>query len=218
MARQRPDLSITDIETVWLELTLPNRKKTLICSLYKPPNADFDAFKASLDNALDQSASEGVETLILGDFNCDMLPRRLSRTSRELMQLLNMYQFDQLIEEPTHISEHSSTSIDLAFTNDTEKIIKSGVIQCSISDHSLIFLIRREKKLRSPGKSIEYRDFKRYSSENFAADIHEASSEKVHTSLTVDEAWNAFAETLTQQLINTHLFQQRECVLKVYHG
>ena len=63
------DLSIPDIETVWLELTLPNRKKTLICSLYKPPNADFDAFKATLDNVLDQSASEGVETLILGDFN-----------------------------------------------------------------------------------------------------------------------------------------------------
>ena len=38
MARQRSDLSIPDIETVWLELTLPNRKKTLICSLYKPPD------------------------------------------------------------------------------------------------------------------------------------------------------------------------------------
>ena len=47
-----------------------------------------------------------------------MLPRRLSK---ELMQLLNMYQFDQLIEEPTHIPEHSSTTIDLAFTNDAEK-------------------------------------------------------------------------------------------------
>ena len=91
-------------------------------------------------NVRDQSASEGVETLILGDFNCDMLPRRLSRISKELMQLLNMYQFDQLIEELTHIFEHSSTTIDLAFTNNAEKTIKSGVLQCSISDHSLIFL------------------------------------------------------------------------------
>ena len=112
------------------------------------------------------------------------------------MQLLNMYQFDQLIKEPTHISEHSSTTIDLAFTNDAEKIIKSGVLQCSISNHSLIFLTRRAKKLRSPGKNIQYRNFKRYSSENFAADLQEASWEKVDTSLTVDEAWTAFAETL----------------------
>lgn len=82
MARQRSDLSIQDIETVWLELTLPNRKKTLICSLYKPPNADFDAFKACLDNVLEQSASEGVETLILDDLNCDMLPKRLPKISK----------------------------------------------------------------------------------------------------------------------------------------
>lgn len=160
MARQRSDLSIPDIETVWLELTLPNRKKTPICSLYKPPiNANFDAFKASLDNVLDQSASEGVETLILGDFNCDMLSKRCPRISKELMQLLNMYQLNQLIKESTHISEHFSTTIDLAFTNDAEKIIKSGVLQCSISNHSLIFLTRRAKKLRSPGKNIQYRNF-----------------------------------------------------------
>ena len=196
MARQRSDLSTPDIEAIWLELTLPNRKKTLICSLYNPPNADFDAFKASLDNILDQSASEGIETLLLGDFNCDMLPKRLPRISKELMQLLNLYQFDQLIKEPTHISEHSSTTIDLAFANDAEKIIKSGVLQCSISDHSLIFLTRRAKKQRSPGNNIQYRNFKRYSSENFAADLHEASWEKVETSLSVDDAWTAFAETL----------------------
>lgn len=68
------------------------------------------------------------------------------------MQLLNMYQYDQLIKEPTHISEHSSTTIDLAFTNDAEKIIKSGVLQCSISDHSLIFLTRRAKNYEAPAK------------------------------------------------------------------
>ena len=139
MARQRLDLFVQDIETVWLELTLPNRKKILICSLYKPPNANFDAFKASLVNVLEQLASEGVETLVFGDFHCDMLPKRLPKISKELMQLLNMYQFDQLIKQPTHISVHSSTTIDLAFTYDAEKIIKSGVLQCSISDHSLIF-------------------------------------------------------------------------------
>lgn len=77
-----------------------------------------------------------------------------------------------------------------------KKIIKSSVLQCSISDRSLIFLTRQAKKLRSPGKNIQYRNLKRYSSENFAADLHEASWEKVDTSLTVDEAWTAFVETL----------------------
>lgn len=73
---------------------------------------------------------------------------------RSLPKHLNEFKIlkDQLIKKPTHISKHSSTTIDLAFTNDPEKIIKSGVLQCSISDHSLIFLTRRAKKLRNPGK------------------------------------------------------------------
>ena len=70
------------------------------------------------------------------------------------------------------------------------------MLQYSISDHSLIFLTRRAKKLRSPGKNIQYRNFKHYSSENFVTDLNEASWEKADTSLTVDEAWIAFAETL----------------------
>ena len=107
-----------------------------------------------------------------------------------------MYQFNQLIKAPTHITEHSSTTIDLAFAIDIEKIIKSGVLQCSISDHSLIFLIRRAKKLRSPSKNIQYRSFKNYLTESFVADLHETSWDKIDTCVTVDEAWNAFAETL----------------------
>ena len=125
MARQRSDLA-QDIETTWLEITFPNQKKTLVCSLYKPPNADFEAFKASLVNALKQTASEGVETLILGDFNCDMLSKRLSKNSKELLQLFNMYQFNQFIKAPTYTTEHSFTTIDLAFAADRAAELGAG--------------------------------------------------------------------------------------------
>ena len=92
-----------------------------------------------------------------------------------------------LIFERRKISRESGRG-ENELTNLHTCVEKSGVLQCSISDHSLIFLRRRAKKLRSPGKNIQYRNFKRYSSENFAADLREASWEKVDTSLTVDEA------------------------------
>ena len=153
MARQRSDLN-QDIETTWLEITFSNQKRPLFARFIKPPNADFEAFKASLVNALKQTASEGVETLILGDFYCDMLSKRLPKISKELLQLFNVYQFNQLIKAPTHTTKHSFTTIDVAFATDIEKIIKSGVLQCSVSDHLLIFLTRRVKKLRGPSKNI----------------------------------------------------------------
>ena len=82
--------------------------------------------------------------------------KRLPENSKELLQLFNVCQFDQLIKAPTHTTEHSFTTIDLAFATDIEKIVKSGVLQCSISNHLLIFLTRRVKKLRSPSKNIQY--------------------------------------------------------------
>ena len=81
---------------------------------------------------------------------------------RDLRGLFYIYQFLQLIAAPTRITERSSTLIDVAFTRDVEKIGNSGVLQCSISDHSLIFLTRRAKKLWNPCTNIQYRNFKNF--------------------------------------------------------
>ena len=68
-----------------------------------------------------------------------MLPRKLSADATDLHQLFNAYQVTQLIKTPTHVTSNSSTLIDLALAIDVEKIVASGVLQCSTSDHSLIY-------------------------------------------------------------------------------
>ena len=57
-----------------------------------------------------------------------------------------MFQFEQLINEPTRVTDRIRTQIDLAFSNRPELIIKSGVHHIGISDHSLIY-ISKEKYL-----------------------------------------------------------------------
>ena len=131
------------------------------------------------------------------------------RTYRNLCQLFSAYQLTQLIKSPTRITEHSSTLIDLALVTYTEKIIESGVVQCSISDHSLIFLIRRARKPRKTFKNIQFRNFKNYSSERFVADLHSASWEGVDKSLTVNEAWNVFKSKLINLIENHAPLQSR---------
>ena len=66
--------------------------------------------------------------------------------------LFKVYQFIQLIKEPTRIVERSSTLLDLAFTTDQGKISDSGVLECSISDHSLVYIIRKARPPRGPIK------------------------------------------------------------------
>ena len=77
------------------------------------------------------------------------------------------------------------------------------VFQCSISDHSLIFAIRRSKKICGPTKVIKYQNFRNYSTENVQSDLLTTCWDEVDTSLTVEDAWNAFSSTL-DSVIDRH--------------
>ena len=79
----------------------------------------------------------------MGDINCDILKPQLDSHSRELEFLSSLYQFDQIINCPTRVTKTSAIAIDLIFTNRAEIILKAGTDDFGISDHSLIFAIRK---------------------------------------------------------------------------
>ena len=196
-ARQRTDLSSDlNIEATWLEVTFPNRSKMLVCSTYCPDKDSYQDYKSNLEIMLERASEESIEQMYIGDLNQDLLPKRLSTDARDLVQLFTSYQFTQLIKTPTRITARSQTLLDHIYTTDKDKVRTSGVMQCSISDHSLIYLIRRSKKQRGPSKIIHFRNFKSYSSDNFQSDLQSVSWDDVNTSLTVDDAYKSFITTL----------------------
>ena len=79
----------------------------------------------------------------MGDLNCDVSKFPPDAHTRRLQFLSCVYQLEQLINEPTRVTRTSATLIDLIFTNKKENISKSGVIHLGISDHSLIFAVRK---------------------------------------------------------------------------
>jgi hypothetical protein len=86
---------------------------------------------------------ENKELLLMGDLNCDVSKFPPDAHTRRLQFLSCVYQLEQLINEPTRVTRTSATLIDLIFTNKKENIAKSGVIHLGISDHSLIFAVRK---------------------------------------------------------------------------
>ena len=184
-----------DVEALWLEFTFPNKSKILVSSVYRPPNVEVKDFISKFESLLDYSCSEEKETLIFGDLNCDLAAKKLSADTKELCMLFKVYQYIQLIKEPKRIVERSSTLLDLAFTTDQGKISDSGFLECSISDHSLVYIIRKARPPRGPIKPIKCRSYKNYSTPNFVRDLYSASWDLIHTSLTVDEAWTTFKDT-----------------------
>ena len=69
--KRRPDLE-GEIETVWLEVSLPNSKPILYCSAYRPPSATvawIDLFTKQIERA----SCCGNEIIISGDMNINLL-------------------------------------------------------------------------------------------------------------------------------------------------
>ena len=63
--------------------------------------------------------------------------------TKKIKSLYELYQFSQLIDKPTRVTMTTSSLIDHIVTNTPEKISDSGVIHTGISDHSLVFAIRK---------------------------------------------------------------------------
>ena len=97
----------------------------------------------------------------------DSLMRRL-----QFLYIVSLnYRFDQIIIEPTRVTRTSATLIDLAITNKKQNIVKSGVLHLGLSDHSLIFVVRKHFVITSL-QNVKYaRNFKKFIETDFLNDL-----------------------------------------------
>ena len=110
---------------------------------------------------------------VLGDLNCDMLKtdKDSNTPTKKIKSLYELYQLSQLIDEATRITMTTSSLIDHIVTNTPEKISDSGVIHTGISDHSLVFAIRKISVIRKQENTVEIRNMKNFDEEKFVAEL-----------------------------------------------
>ena len=95
-----------------------------------------------------------------------------------------------------------TTSI-LLFTNSCHRVVDSGVINLTISDHSLIFCVLKSGCPKAPGRPIQYRSYKNYSRLNFVNELDNINWEAVENEPDINAAvnnWNA----LFTEIANHH--------------
>ena len=126
--KRRPDLELNSVESVWIELQVIS-KRVLIGWVYRPTNSDQDHFKVSIDKACNTNIADIV---ITGDFNIDMS----HNNNNKIKELMLEYNLTQLISEPTHFTEHSSSLIDLILVRNINNILTSGVTDPFIADYA----------------------------------------------------------------------------------
>ena len=120
--KRRSDLEIRDLESLWVQVEVSG-KKMLINGSYRPPSSSrnyWDLIDVSFSNGIDT----GIDNIfILGDFNNDCL----NKHNNEILDICNQYNLTQLIEEPTHYTETSSTLLDLAIVKNVNSIVSACV-------------------------------------------------------------------------------------------
>ena len=138
--------------------------------MYGPPNSSMDLFGV-FERFLKTADSEGKETLLAGDINCNLATNSCDYNASTLKFLYDAYQHSQLISDFTRISKSSKTLIDHFITNEPQNISISGILPVSISDHNLIYGVRKFPNFRSNPEYISSRNMKGYDRDIFLYDL-----------------------------------------------
>ena len=115
------DLIPTGLEAVCLEIKQSNSRSFVILSIYRPPSAPIEVF-SKFEKLIDLVDNKNKEVYILGDLNCNMLEPTLLST-RKLNEILELYQMQQLINNPTRVTALTQSLLDVCITSNPEHII-----------------------------------------------------------------------------------------------
>ena len=179
----RKDLVPPELEAVCVEIIKPHSKPFLVTTVYRPPSSlpkffdDFEKLIKAIDN-------ENKEMYILGDLNCNMLKtdKDANIPTKKIKSLYELYQLTQMIDEATRVTLATSSLIDHIVTNKPEKISDSGVIHTGISDHSLVFAIRKISVIDKQENILEIRNMKNFNEEKFIGDLLKQPWEHIYFS------------------------------------
>ena len=133
-ARQITDFDGFNLELVAVETKLNNKTVIVLCC-YRPPSKrkqDIDNFLIDFENVLSLLLVLNPQCfIILGDFNDRCIAwddtHQQSELGTKFYNLLKRFNLFQMITEPTHVSEHYRSLLDLIITDAPAYIDKSGV-------------------------------------------------------------------------------------------
>lgn len=178
------------LEQLWIEVRLPGGSLAL-GTAYRPESV-------SIDDALD-SLSESVNvmarcdyTCILGDLNINL---RLddSKQAKQLMSFCNQHSLDQLVQEPTRITDNTETILDLILTDSPARCKNIKIVHnYCLSDHATVMLdfdLKRPKCV----KQVKYqRALHEIISDLFEKDLESIPWNSIDQADNVDEMVTTF--------------------------
>ena len=184
-----------DIELVGIEIKFSEYSVKLL-SLYRSPHANFKIFMSTLDDVLNKVINNN-DVILCGDLNIDYLSN--STEKNELCDLLQTYNVNMIIHEPTRIFYNSTTCIDYICTNfcDTHYNVTCQVIDNGISDHTCQIL--QYEYIIPSDYNTDHRYTRFYNEANYKHFLYNLGKESwsnLYSAVSSEEGFSNFTNTL----------------------
>lgn len=192
------------IESIAVKFKLGSAWSTLI-GIYRPPSLLKTQWKSEVSDILEASSGNGQSVFILGDFNCDLLqPENRLKDGRDLLDILDIFDFKCLINSATRVTSSTETLLDLILTDVRRRVLTTGVVNPHVSDHSLTYAILRTSLQAPRSQKVTFRSLKHYDTEAFLNDLDMVPFRTVMNVFDdIDDKLYAF-ESLFHTIINQH--------------
>lgn len=156
----------------------------------RPP--DQSVFYKGLENVQNSCGIAKRKYILIGDFN---VSNKGCPTSRDFIRFSKLFDFKQLIKEPTRVGQTTQTIINLILVSDVYNISQH------ISDHFITYCTRKvQRKTSLSHKCIKIRSFKNYYAESFKEQLSRVDWSALLRLDCVDGAWNLFSQLFIQIL------------------
>ena len=198
-------------ESISFELKIGGKCYRFSC-LYRSPSQTQDEFETFLKNfelTLDKILGNNpFMTIVLGDFNAKSnnwcKSDITSLEGSKIDTIANSYALNQLIQEPTHILNSSSSSIDLIFTSKPNLVMESGIHSPLHSNchHQIVFAKFNLSIFYPPPYERTVWYYERANAELIRRAIDQFDWVRALSNVNVDEKVHFFTKTLLNIIQN----------------
>lgn len=170
-------------------------KKILIGTFYRPPNSTNEIL-TSIENSIGLAVDTNIQDiLITGNLNLDVLTQN---SNRKVSDICLYFGLSNIIMEPTHFTETSSSLIDVFLTSNSNNVLLSGVgdpfLNQNIRYHCPIFCVFKFVRKFTPVFSRRIWLYDRGNYESFTQDLSDTNDLK---SSDID----TYANNMTDQIL-----------------
>ena len=155
------------IESLFVEIQVPNGKNIIVGTIYGPPNQNLEAFLDKFNSIMSIISKDNKHCYLMGDFNLDLLHYEKQLPTQEFMNSLFSHLFYPLINRSTRLTSHSATLIDNIFTNCFAQSVCNCILLNDISDHLPIISVFADEQIPNKTPEVAFRDFNNTNQETF---------------------------------------------------